>query len=329
MIHPFMRIELAPETEPIQPMRKRVKKYTFFLENELHISTKIRDIPFYSRYFSPTISHSQIKISEIDENTHHIGYITETSTDKYILVTSNKNIDNSFHNVFYNPESRINHNKFIIQILNSYKYLLNSLELLGTNNIVHLNINPQTIGFDEHNIPRIYNFEHSFTFSNTIDERKSNIIMSDCEYIYPLEVAVIRFLNKRANMSSLSSSNIDEICAQFFDNGLGSLSLFSKTYISKLKDATLFSLRSYINKSPSFIIQQMMSTCSTWDNYGMSILYLVLMRDISTKLGSASYDVLLSDFCKLLVQNIHPEPKERYTCQQTIYHFKGLLGLLE
>lgn len=329
MIHPFMMIELGPENaqEPRKTMRKRVKKHTFFLENELHVSTKIMTIPFYSRYFSPTLSYSPVKLSEIDKETHHIGYITETSPDKYILVTSNKNIDNSFHNVFYNPESRINHNKCIIQILNSYKYLLNSLELMGTNNIVHLNICPQTIGFDEHNIPRIHNFEHSFTFSNTIDERKSNLITSDCEYIYPLEIAVIRFINNRANMSSLSSSNIDEICAQFFDKGLGPLSLLSNIYISKLKAAALLSLRPYINKSPAYIIQKMMSHYRTWDNYGLSILYLILMRDISTQLGSASYDVLLSDFCRLLVQNIHPEPKERYTCLQTMHNFNSLLGL--
>ena len=328
MIHPFMRIELGPEPvyEPRKTMRKRVKKHTFFLENELIISEKIRTIPFYTRHFSPTLAHSPVKLSEIDEETHRIGHISGTSPDKYILVTSNKNIDNSFHNVFYSIDSRINNNKFISKIMNSYKYLLNSLELMGTNNVVHLNICPQTIGFDEHNIPRIHNFEHSFTFSNTIDERKSNLIMSDCEYIYPLEIAVIRFINGRTNMRSLSSSNIDEICTQFFDNGIGSLNLFSNIYITKFKVDAVFSLRSYINKSPTIIIQKMMSNYRTWDNYGLSILYLVLMRDITNQLDSASYDALLSDFCKLLVQNIHPEPKERYTCQQTIHHFKGLLG---
>jgi hypothetical protein len=140
----------------------------------------------------------------------------------------------------------------------------------------------------------------------------------------PLEAHTLSFLIQN-NMSSLSFSNIEDITADYCLR-LGALSCFTKDLINKYKEAAIFSLQTYTNKPKSAIIHDILGKTSTWNSYVLSILFLVLLRDIFKPHNGIPTNVgFFQRFFQLLTDTIHPDPLQRPTILQNISLFNDIL----
>jgi len=73
------------------------------------------------------------------------------------------------------------------------------------------------------------------------------------------------------------------------------------------------------------IITEMLQNCSTWNNYGISTLFLVLLRDKFKVRGGFPQNAFFSRFSQLLTLGIHPIPDKRPTSSQNISLFNDIL----
>ena len=317
IFYPSIKID-KKTSNPSNCQVSHVKKYDFFTLNEINISKKISSISNFSSRFQPISNYSMITLAEVNKK---YDIIKKNQNDRYVLVYyKNVKIHNKMvflQDLFIKKQLK----KGIFDIINSYQYLLKSLEILHINKIVHYNLNFNNIILKDEDIPIIRNFSRSFKFPLVNEERKHHIFQYYYpeNYFYPLEVYIICFLNNSSN--SLSIMNIETICDDFVKNSLGSLQIFSNEFLKIYKTNAIFSLKSYVNKPKEEIIDDIIDKyCYNWDNYSLSIIYLLLLKNT---FGSVEND-FISLFTQLLIKNIDIIPQNRLNVQDTQKQFYNL-----
>jgi len=315
--------------------KKQEEKYSFsiveanfFSLNEIEISQRILQIKNYSQHFNPILSNSYVNVGEIDDDgTYKWKEEFEEIPDKQeSLMLKRLNIENNptFYQVFYGSTRETSPRKYLLNLINSYKSLLESLKRLEMEKLVNLDFHPSTLVYKEES-PVFTDFSHFFHFPTMNKERISNLFSNynQKNVFLPPEAQLVCFLIENGQ-ESVSNANIEEIVRE---TGLrvGSLSCFSKAFIEQYKETTHFSLQSFINKPKLLIIQEILLKSHTWNNYGLSILFIVLLRDIFRPLRGFPKNEFISQFSQLLTQGIHPIPFKRLSPMQNISLFNDIL----
>jgi hypothetical protein len=139
----------------------------------------------------------------------------------------------------------------------------------------------------------------------------------------PTEAHLICFLIEQ-QQESISNANIEEIVRET-GLRLESLSCFTESFIEQYKEATHFSLQSFINMPKQLIIQEIIIKSPTWNAYGLSIVFIVLLRDIFRPVGGSPKNLFIYQFSQLLNECIHPITDKRPTPTQNISLFNDIL----
>jgi hypothetical protein len=301
---------------------------SFFSLNEIEISQRILQIKNYSQHFNPILSNSYVNIGEIDDDgSYKWKESFEEIPDKQeSLMVKRLNIDKNptFYEIFYNSTREKSPRKYVLNLINSYKSLLESLKRLESAKLVNLDFHPSTLVYKKES-PVFADFSRFFHFPTMNKERISNLFSNynPKNVFFPPEAQLICFLIEN-QQESVSNANIEEIVRETGFR-LGSLSCFSKAFIEQYKETTHFSLQSFINKPKLLIIQEILLKSPTWNNYGLSILFIVLLRDIFRSKGGFPKNAFISQFSQLLTQNIHPIPDKRLSPMQNISLFNDIL----
>jgi hypothetical protein len=301
--------------------RNNIKKYDFSFLNEVQLSEQIKHIlPSYANYFDILTDYLKIKVSS---NTafleDDINEETVISTEKHVLVNYKNEYRVDFYSFILNlPTPKL----LIFHIIDSYSYLTHSLLLLKENNICFFNITAEKIVYNVTTLkPLLHDFQHSLDTKNLNEEYLCKIVdkISDFSNM-PLEIHVIFYLIKN-NENSLSYSIISEICDNFVEN-MSVLSLFSQKYKDNFKLSCIETLKKYINKPKIEIINHILTFSGTWDNYGISILFLEIVGNI-TRVFSLTNN-FLTKFSILLSKNINPVPSKREELSETFNKYERL-----
>jgi hypothetical protein len=269
------------------------------------------------------LRNSYVNIGEIDD-----GRFEEIPHNEEKLLIKKLNIENNltFYQLFYvktrETTQKNNPRKYVLNLINSYKSLSKSLKKLENAKLVNLDFHPSTLVYKEE-LPIFTDFSKFFHFPTMNKERISNLFSKYCpkNVFLPTEAHLICFLIEKQE-ESISNANIEEIVGETGAR-IGSLSCFTESFIEQYKENTRFSLQSFINKPKQVIIQEILQISPTWNNYGLSILFIVLLRDIFRPV--LYENKFISQFFQLLTQNIHPIPDKRLSPMQNISLFNDIL----
>jgi len=312
--------------------KNTTKKSDFFCQNEIYISNRIITIPNYDQYFSPVIKKTYLKIRELhDEDLLQEQYQNRENEDKqYMLLTYlDYGSNNSFYQYFYNKQNQLVPKKYLLTLIDTYKYLLSSLQILHNQDIVYLNITPKNILFDLNNKPILTNFDKSFHIQTMNEERKSNLFSKydPSNYFLPIEIHMLCFLQQSSSNISISMMNIETVCNDYIQWGLNPLNIFSSEFIEHFKTSTVLSLQSFINKPKDEIITGIIQQyCVTWDKYSLSMMYFSLLTGIfNNKNKNISKNKFVRGFSELLIQNIHINTRKTITIQKNASLFNDFM----
>lgn len=314
--------------------KNTTKKSDFFCQNEIYISNRIINIPNYDQYFSPVIKNSYLKIRELhDEDLLQEQYQDQDKEHKhkqYMLLTYlDYGSNDSFYQYFYNKQNQMVPKKYLLTLIDTYKYLLSSLQILHNQDIVYLNITPKNILFDLNNKPILTNFNKSFHIQTLNEERKSNLFSKydPSNYFLPIEIHVLCFIEQSSSNISISMMNIDTVCNDYIQWGLKPLNVFSSEFIEHFKTSTILSLQSFINKPKDEIITGIIQKYwVTWDKYSLSMMYFSLLTGIfNNKNKNISKNKFVCGFSELLIQNIHINTRKTITIQKNASLFNEFM----
>ena len=293
----------------------KIKELTFSTINGIKLCNKIKIIPYYFNDFKIVVSYNHIREFK------RLSKIIDDSKGQYVMLKYNVQ-DIQQYNLKDHLICISTPKEVILFSLETYLYLLNHLLLLYKNKISFFDLHHNNIFITKYKNPILSNFENSILIEELNEEYITKIIKSTNDFTYkPLEVHILFYLIIN-NESSLSSSLSYEICEHFMKN-IHVLSFFDQTIREKYKKECTASLNKYINKSRSVIITDIIKYSNTWDNYGLSILYLHIFF---VELNSFSLkDTFVNDFLNILFKNISANPSNRLSLEDTLNSYNDLL----
>lgn len=302
-------------------IKTKIVNYCFYSINEANICHKIKKIPYYLNYYSIIESYDFINISAIREQFMEKAELLDESK-KYLLFTYNP-----FSLHFGDFLTQFNEPKLLIfNMINSFSYLLQSLIQLQEQNICFFQLSHQNIVFSKElrENPLLCNFQLSLQNSKLNVEYITNIIKKTKDYsLKPLEVHVLFYLIEN-NLETISYSFIEEIVEVFMRN-LSILCFFSQSYRENYKNACITFLKKYMNMPKNEIILHILTYHTSWDIYGISILYMHIFATIS-KVFSLK-QTFINKITLELSKNIHPDPCKRSSLVELQESFNKLFNL--
>jgi hypothetical protein len=316
----FLNVSLKKKQKSLYKYNLTTK--SFYIINELTNTIKIKE---FNKHFNVCESSSELTIMELEEEMQNLSLCHKIKEDNTILL---KFADRELI-YFKNYLKALSSSKiYILTIINFYKYILKSIEILIANNIVHNYIHFDSVLVDNDNNPLLSNFSFSIDVSKPDIEQyiKQFIIAYDPSYLeWPLEFHILSYLltNK---LTSLSSHNIHNIICEFIDNH-NILKTFGETIVSLYKEDALNYCNKYVNQSYEYILNDILQYYNTWDNYALSILFLRILIGIHKTIKVNNKFIIL--FMKLLVSNIHLNPLKRNSIGETTNKFETILNNIE
>lgn len=306
--------------------KNTVKRSNLLSRNEIQISKVIHNIPRFFLNFGPIINYRDFKLAEIDDERFERCQVLENEYFLFQYESREKMVD--FWSFFDKSSTK---KRKILRIIQSFKNLLQIMNKMSERKLIHMNLVPSNILFKEDETPYLMNFDQTLLFQKEEEERKSN---EEIENLFfseynprkihlPIEVHLLCYMNSKS-LVSLSAANIETVVNDWIV-GVGGVSLspLGKHITEELKDpAAVFSRRGLINKPKYWIKQQVLSSASTWNNYSLSMIFLVLLSSLDDELKSCTF---ANGFISILLNNISGVVAKRETTEKIMEVFDDLI----
>jgi hypothetical protein len=297
-------------------------KSTIFSLNEIKNANKFRNLNtnINFRYYIFD-SYERLKIAEIG-SVNLDPAIVKSSANQFLLTFKKREL------IYLDSylKALSSSKKYIFELIEFYRYLLNSIDLLVCNKLIHNNIHFNTIVVDlSIGRPVLTNFIYSINLSNnTIDWWSQYFLFKKMDIFCPIEFYLLQYqvTNK---LSSLSLYNIETVIKQFMKDHTV-LKAFSKEKDQMLDDGLKYFAR-YTNKTFVTNVQDMLSHYCKLDNYALSICYLEILIGIHRCLKANNKFIIY--FMKLLVSCISLDPSKRLTPEHSLKSFDTMLKQIE
>ena len=277
------------------------------------------------------------------------GYLSICEMDEYgkkgAIATKNKLIKIDYENkpyiLFFDFCDNIKNSKTALLILmESYKFLLKSIQLLNASKICHMNISRQNIYLDGNcNFhPVIGEFHLSLQTDQIV---KADTIFKANQYLnqvlteinmtfernyhtYPVDVCILYYIYQH----SISIFTLDTL-EHVHDAYIKNLELSGMVFYSHQQKCDFFNevyqfLMRYIDQPSKYVVRELIKNINTWDNYCLGFEYILLLQNISAKFQlKISF---MDGFFAVLIQTIAPNPHERGSINNTAEMYNRLFN---
>ena len=296
----------------------KIIEYNFYSLNEAKICNVIKKIPYYMNYFLIIEDYDFVNINQL--NDRYIEKINFENKKNLIFKYKNNRVIKFNDLIFSLCEPKL----FIKNIIESFQCILKSISILDKRNICIFDLSPENIifNFDCGEKIQMQGFGNSLLITELNEEYITKIIQKIENYTHkPIEVHVLFYLIQN-DIKSISYSFIEEICEIFVDK-LNVLNLFTEKYKIKYKDLCIESLKKYINKSRSYIIEDILIYSDKWDVYSFSVIFLHIFGNVSSVFSLKQ--TFISKITIELSKNINPDPSKRMSMESLSKIFDKLL----
>jgi len=308
------------QTQNKPEYRTKIINHCYFSVNEVSISKKISDIPYYLNFFSILDDYEPLVISQLSKNI--IETLPNFKNDKHYLFKYKDVNSIDFIDKLYSHKSI---KKLISNVIDSFSHILYALNILNDSNICFFNISPLNIIYlqEYREKPVLANFGLSLRLDKLDHNYLFDALNNLNDFTYqPMEIHILYYFIKR-KMITISYSFIQEFCENFIEN-LNILNLFSKEYKQTYKQKCIETMKKYINRNQKEIIDDILERNDKWDIYGISVLYLQIFGCISQVFSLKG--TFISKITCYLSQNLHPDSDKRMSLEETLNIFNKLLN---
>ena len=298
----------------------KIQEVSFELEKEIKIGEEIQKIENYFNNFAPILKSCNVSLNEIpydivnnckimknslgekDETktyvSNKIRYVGKYDLGKIIKMTETK--------------------KQLPILLDNHLYLLKSIEKLLTNNIIHFDLKPNNIIYDEiQGVPIIIDYGLSFNIKNVMDNPDESYyekyFLTDEFYVFwCVEVFVISQIIYNHKDGNVNKEQLTSIMNEMiFDEYYSKILTRQDIETFKTKYTEYFS--KYIDRPWKDLMIDLLKedNYKTWDNYALCIsLLFILNNNESLKYNSEEY-------VKLIKEIVLSMPGERIGIEET------------
>jgi len=295
-------------------------------DKETKIGYKIKKMKGYSKYFAPilktcNISLANIKNDEIKKCDFIDNHTTKIISNKMKYVGDKTLLDYFIHILEEKPDN------ISETIFDCYLHLLEGIELLQQNNIIHYDLKENNIMFDEtQDYPIIIDFGLSFKTSNLHKYKE----LVEAFYVYAPDYKtwcfetnivsyIINNIQKNDLDDNISISLLNKVIDDIFKENLmfthfkpsknSNLQGNNETYKQSLKDF----IAQYSDLSYRELIDILLTFSYSWDNYSLAVIFLYSIYKLEL---NETY--IMTKLITLLKQIIFSTPDVRIDIKETI-----------
>ena len=224
-------------------------------------------------------------------------------------------------------------------IFDTYTYLVNTLQMLQNENIIHYDFKYNNVFVDKHTgSPIILDLGLSIPVDTMLatpfDEADRDVIDYYKQYFYdfgpeyyvwPIEAHVINYVLHVSE--KMDERGLQSLCNEFVASNKG-LAYYSTEFKDLFIQLAVDTFKPYVGAPRTRIINELIEkTWKTWDNYSLSVCYLGLLFKILQEFKSQPIPLDFEGivpFTKLLLENIHPDASRRHSLEKTLDLFSEL-----
>lgn len=303
----------------------KLQKITFNSKNELLISKIIMKIDGYQLYFIPIESDCKIDLRDIsDKKMLDECDVIRSEKEKYTIMKLTYVKSTAFYkSLISDSHGKLGRKKTILSIVESFSYLLFSIEKLLEKDIIHFDLKGENIIYN-HNTgyPLIIDFGISIPLKKLNDANMKEYFYGFIPeyYIWCIDIHIINFLLYETK-DPLTESNIKLIASLYSESNKG-LDPFSNDFRKQYEDLCVTQMRQFVGQPREVVIQEMISRHKTWDLYSIGIAYLKLFKYMFPKKFHKNSIIIM--FSQILLFNIHPDPQKRLSAEETRTEFENI-----
>lgn len=303
----------------------KLHKKNYHVVNEYNVGKMVTKILLYNYYFAPVVNMCNIDIAKIDRKERDMcRVITRSNTDSKFVIMKMPYIKN-INLIKYITNPNIEKKEIITYILDSYKFLLNSLMILNMSGVVHFDFKiPNILIESKTKTPLIIDFGLSIPVASLNSKTYSKYFYTynASYYIWPMDVHIINYI---INVNSvLTYDDLNMLVNTSVDTN-PALKIFSDDFVKRFKETAMNVYKKYINMPSIDVVNELIENHNTWDNYSLSIMFLSLINFISY--DGFTDNKLIKDFSEIMLLNIHPNAKKRLSFEETKKKYNKLFSL--
>ena len=325
----------------------KLQRANFNSVNEVDIGLRLKQNPLYKFFFLPVVSECPVKMASFSKTNEELVSKCEVIKDidkAYTLMkipyANNKPIIEEIFDEIRNKKH------VVVSMLESYTHILKAVQIMIDMKVVHFDLKSDNILYDsDMNHANIIDFGLSIPIdklpNKNDNDKKYYGLLKEYFYLYapeyyvwPLEVHVINYLLHQLEESEDASGIAKRISEEYVTNNKG-IQMFSKSFVADFKGACNRRVIDVLRAASSGslverkreIIDGLIKSYDTWDNYAISIIYLRFIHLLFPNGFSENKFYIL--FSQLLLRNIHPIPTMRFSIADTRQRLYELFYLNE
>jgi serine/threonine protein kinase len=306
----------------------KIQKNKRAIENELHISNKIRKISGYTRFFAPVLKHCPVKIQkDTFDKLRKCDVFKDDGPEEAKSYVSTKIRYVGDLNL---RKIAITKSALIPFLIKTHIYVLKGLEKLFGAGVVHYDIKNNNIMYDRRlDVPIIIDFGLSFSIDelNTAENFKKYFFVFEYYSWWPIDIVMCSFIAQEIgfgemNYTLVSEEQLELVFKVFFygkDNIDGDVlnDMFSSEMVNgpekqrKFHESNKIYFERFIGKPWRELYDDLMTHANTWDNYSVASTILDILNELQKNTpGTAYVDVL--------EQIVYSTPDARPSLRHTI-----------
>lgn len=301
---------------------KTIKKYNLISINNINVYKRVITFEKYKTHFYLFENYNtKLNILNYDNDGNIIN-----NKNNYKLVDF-EFLEYKKINVLSYIFNVIKEKKAILIVLESYKFLLKSLDILSQLNL-YVNITKENI-FIQENIfgPLIYEIENAILIDYLKNDNYKNLLLNiQFDIEMPFELFIIKNIMKADSPGEiLGIREIEEISTNFLNNVNGLFEFYKDAGFCELAFAIQCKsfLLQYENKQKKEVIRELLKGIHLWDNYRISIIYLIIIKNIKNKFQLES--IFINNLLSFLFSHIIIHPANRVPVKNTIVMFNNFI----
>ena len=251
-----------------------------------------------------------------------------------LLTTSNYTDHTPLLDIFYMdsgdlPPSRYKR-ELLWKIIDTYKYVLEALQLLQLNQIIHFDIKMDNMRYSKNETVQLIEFGAAILLPWTTAQAEAQAQSmrtnkTTINIAQPLEVQLIARLGD-GETAILTADIANGLIAAILPAFAAAFAFFSPAWLKTYRADCEQALASYIGQSSKDIRHKVLtpSIMYTWDHYALNIAYLRLLGDLFPDDQLVKFPFFIN-YIQLLAATIQPDPHKRLDLATTQTHFRALV----
>ena len=312
-------------TEKDNKMVSKLQKINFNSKNEVFICKQITEIPNYNLYFIPIESECNIELRSItDTKLIEDCDVIKGEKNKYTIMKLRYIKNDAFYkSLISNSHGKKGRKKTILSIIESFSYLLESIEKLQSKDIVHFDLKGDNVLYNlKTGYPLLIDFGISIPIKKLNESNMTEYFYGFIPeyYAWCLDIHIINYLIYETR-ESLTISDAEKIATLFVDTNKG-LDIFSANFRKQYRELCLTQLKTLLGTPREKVISMMLANYKTWDLYSLGIMFLRLFKYMFPNNFHRNKIIII--FSQILLFNIHPTPEKRYDIEKTREAFNNI-----